>query len=187
MKRRLLLVPVMLVSLASTLMLGGCGGASAEDLIREDLQSYFGDIDAANETFVETLESSAGDELKQLDISAQDFADAFLGGFGYDIGTITVDGDTATAQVTVSLKSYSDIMTTFQSEFTDWMYGLDSSEVADMSEEDVYKQAGQMLIDVTNETEATQREFEVVYTRNSDGDWEMDSSSSAEMATAFFS
>lgn len=187
MKKRLLFVPLLLVSLASALTLGGCGGPSAEDLIRDDIAEYFGDFDSANDAFVEAFEEASGDELDQLGISAEDFADAYLDGFGYEIGDITVDGDTATAEVTVTLKPYRDIMSTFQSDFTEWAYGLDSSEMLSMTETEMYEQAGQMLLDVMDKTEPTEQTFDVGYTKNSDDEWEMDSSSRAEISTTFFS
>lgn len=112
MKKRILLAPVVAIACMLTLVLGGCGGASAEDLIRENLESYMGEVDVADEAFVEGLESSAGEDLDQLGITADEFAAAYLDGFGYEIGDITVDGDTATAELTITVKSYTDIMTT---------------------------------------------------------------------------
>ena len=44
-----------------------------------------------------------------------------------------------------------------------------------------------MLLDVMTETEPTEQTFDVSYTKNSDGDWEMDSGLESEMMYAFFS
>ncbi len=187
MKNRFLFVPVMLVSLASALMLGGCSGTSAEDLIRDDIVEYLSDFDSSGAAFVEALEEQSGDELDQLGISADYFADAYLDGFGYEVGDITVDGDSATVEVTITLKSYSDIMSAFESDFTEWIYGLEASDIVDMSESEMYEYAGQMLLDVMTETEPTEQTFDVSYTKNSDGDWEMDSGLESEMMYTFFS
>ena len=181
MKKRILLAPVVAIACMLTLVLGGCGGASAEDLIRENLESYMGEVDVADEAFVEGLESSAGEDLDQLGIAADEFAAAYLDGFGYEIGDITVDGDTATAELTITIKSYTDIMTTFQNDFYDWAYSVDPNTLS--SQDEIYKQAGQMLLDATNSAEPTSTTVEVNYTKNSDGDWEMDSSSEMELSS----
>ena len=134
MKKRILLAPVVAIACMLTLVLGGCGGASAEDLIRENLESYMGEVDVADEAFVEGLESSAGEDLDQLGITADEFAAAYLDGFGYEIGDITVDGDTATAELTITIKSYTDIMTTFQNDFYDWAYSVDPNTLSSQDE-----------------------------------------------------
>ena len=97
MKKRFAFIP-MLVAFVFALALSACGGASAEDLIRADLESYFGDPENAAEEFASGLEESAGDELDMLGITEDEFTEAYLEGFAYEIGEITVDGDTATAE-----------------------------------------------------------------------------------------
>ena len=76
-------------------------------------------------------------------------------------------------------------MITFQSDFTDWAYSLDPSTIT--SEDDLYKQGGQMLLDATRNAEAKENTYEVTYTRNSDGDWEMDAASESELTNAVIS
>lgn len=79
----------MLVAFVFALALSACGGASAEDLIRADLESYFGDPENAAEEFASGLEASAGDELDMLGITEDEFTEAYLEGFAYEIGEIT--------------------------------------------------------------------------------------------------
>ena len=185
MNKRLLLAPVMAIACVFTLVLGGCGGASAEDLIRQDLENYMGELDTANDAFVEGLEASAGEDLDQLGITSDEFADAYLDGFGYEIGDITVDGDTATAELTITIKSYSDIMTTFQNNFYDWAYSADASDLS--NESAIMEKAGEMLIDAVNSVEPTSTTVDVTYTKNSDGDWEMDSSAEVDLSSVVMS
>lgn len=186
MKRKFAFIP-MVVACACAVLLSACGGPSAEELIRTDLESYFGNSDNAAEEFAENLEKSAGEELDTLGIDENEFTQAYLDGFSYDIGDITVDGDTATAQVTLKIKSMSDIMSAFQTSFTDWAYSLDTETAAGMSEDDLYKQGGQMLLDATRSAEPKENTCDVVYNRNSDGDWEMDSASENELMNAVLS
>lgn len=72
-------------------------------------------------------------------------------------------------------------MTTFQNDFYDWAYSVDPNTLS--SQDEIYKQAGQMLLDATNSAEPTSTTVEVNYTKNSDGDWEMDSSSEMELSS----
>lgn len=178
MKKRFAFIP-MLVAFVFALALSACGGASAEDLIRADLESYFGDPENAAEEFASGLEESAGDELDMLGITEDEFTEAYLEGFAYEIGEITVDGDTATAEVTLTIKSFGDIMTTFQSDFTDWAYSLDPSTIT--SEDDLYKQGGQIFLEVTREAEAAEHQVELTFTQDSSGVWWMDTASEDDL------
>lgn len=180
MKKRFALVPMMIVAVMCVLLLSACGGVSAEDAIRADLESYLGDQDSAAEEFASGLEEAAGDDLELLGITEDEFTEAYLDGFSYSIGDIAVDDDTATAKVTVTIKSMSDIMKAFNSSFTDWASDVDSS----MSEDDFYKQGGKMLLEATRNAEAKENTYDFVYTRNDDGEWEMDEDSAADFVNA---
>lgn len=185
MKKRILLAPVMAIACVLTLVLGGCGGASAEDLIRQNLESYMAYTDDANDEFVSGLEAAAGDDLETLGISSDEFAEAYLDGYDYEIGDITVDGDTATAEVTVTIKSYSGIMSDFEAAFNEYAANLDYESIS--GPEEIYENAGQLLLDALNNTEPSSVTVEVTYSKNSDGEWEMDSSSADALSTAVMS
>lgn len=180
MKKRFALVPMMMVAVVCVLLLSACGGVSAEDAIRADLESYLGDQDSAAEEFASGLEEAAGDDLELLGITEDEFTEAYLDGFNYSIGDITVDDDTATAKVTVTIKSMSDIMKAFNSSFADWASDVDSS----MSEDDFYKQGGKILLEATRNAKAKENTYDFVYTRNDDGEWEMDEDSAADFVNA---
>ena len=182
MKKRLFLVPFMAVALVFSLFIAGCGGPDPAQLIREDLEAALGDLDTVNEELATGLEQAAGEDLGTLGISAEEFSDAYLDGFGYEIGDITVDGDTATAEVTVTVKSFNDIMTTFQTDFTEWVYSTDLSTFT--SEDDFYKEAGRILLETVQNAEATESTLTVDYTKDGD-DWTMDPVSKSEINALF--
>lgn len=156
-----------------------------EELILSDVYWYFGDVDSINDEFILGLEAGAGSDLDQLGITAEEFAEAFLDGFNYEVGDVTVDGDVATVDVTITSKSMDEISTEFQNRFTEWASTVDPSTIT--SEDDLYKQGGQMLLDATRNAEAKENTYEVTYTRNSDGDWEMDAASESELTNAVIS
>lgn len=182
MKKRFLLVPFMAVALVFSLFLAGCGGTDPEQLIREDLEARLGEVDDLDEVMVEGLEQSVGDDFDSFGITAEEFSAAYLDGFGYEIGDITVDGDTATAEVTITVKSYNDIMTSLQTEFSEWLYSDAASAIT--SEEELYHELGRIMIETVQNTEATQNTVTVDYTKNGD-EWTMDSSSLSEINSIF--
>ena len=99
------IVPIMALFAACLLVLTGCGGPSAEQLIREDLEAQFAEVKADNEEMIEAIESSAGENFDSLGIEPKEFMNTYLDGFAYTINEITVEDKTANANVTVTAKS----------------------------------------------------------------------------------
>lgn len=152
---------------------------SDEELIISDVDSYFEADDDMRSGFIAGLESGSGSELGQLGISADEFADAYLDGYGYEVGTVTVDGDTAEVEVTVTIKSYAEIMSTFESNFNAWAESVDPSTVT--SEDQVYQKAGEMLMAAAQAAEPQAYDATLTFTQDSSGVWWMDSSSEYEL------
>lgn len=152
---------------------------SDEELIISDVDSYFEADDDMRSGFIAGLESGSGGELGQLGISADEFADAYLDGYGYEVGTVTVDGDTAEVEVTVTIKSYAEIMSTFESNFNAWAESVDPSTIT--SEDQVYQKAGEMLMAAAQAAEPQAYDATLTFTQDSGGVWWMDSSSEYEL------
>lgn len=152
---------------------------SDEELIISDVDSYFEADDDMRSGFIAGLESGSGSELDQLGISADEFADAYLDGYGYEVGTVTVDGDTAEVEVTVTIKSYAEIMSTFESDFYAWAESVDPSTLT--SEDQVYQKAGEMLMEAAQAAEPEAYDATLTFSQDSSGIWWMDSSSEYEL------
>lgn len=152
---------------------------SDEELIISDVDSYFEADDDMRSGFIAGLESGSGSELGQLGISADEFADAYLDGYGYEVGTVTVDGDTAEVEVTVTIKSYTEIMSTFESNFNAWAESVDPSTIT--SEDQVYQKAGEMLMEAAQAAEPEAYDATLTFSQDSSGVWWMDSSSEYEL------
>ena len=150
--RKKFTVALMALFAACLLVLSGCGGPSVEELIREDLTTQFDEVKSGEEDFIEGLEESAGDSFDQLGIDASAFAQAYLDGFDYSIDEIVVEDTTATATVTLKVKSMGDIVNEFNLQFADYMSTVDLSTI---TEDDLYAAAGQMMLDITNGAELT--------------------------------
>lgn len=152
---------------------------SDEELIISDVDSYFEADDDMRSGFIAGLEGGSGSELDQLGISADEFADAYLDGYGYEVGTVTVDGDTAEVEVTVTIKPYTEIMSTFESDFYAWAESVDPSTLT--SEDQVYQKAGEMLMAAAQAAEPEAYEATLTFSQDSGGVWWMDSSSEYEL------
>ena len=181
MKKRLL-IPIMALAVFCLAVFTACGGPSVEDLIRDDLTTQFDAVKEGDAELIEALEASAGEDMETLGIDSAEFAGAFLDGFDYSIDDIVVDGDTATATVTVSCKSMTEVMTDFQDQFYDMLNNLDPSSVE--SEDDLYLMAGDLLMDAMSAAEVHETECEFVYNNDGEGNWSADASASTELMNA---
>lgn len=180
MKKRLPLLALMAVMVASLFGLYGCGGGpSVEEQIKTDLTSQFDRVNADDSELMDSLD----EEIEQLGISSKDFMASYLDGFAYEVGEITVDEEAgaAVAKVSITIKSMADIMTNFQTAFTE---RLGSMDLASMTEAEFYKEGGKILLEVTDAAEPKDSEIEMGYTKNEDGEWEVDDSAEAALMGA---
>ena len=178
MKKRFLLVPFVAIACVFTLILSGCGGANAEDLIREDLDSFLAE-ENVGEMMITNVDEQLGEDLSDFGVTNEEFTDGFLDGYAYEIGDIEVDGDSAMVEVTLTMKSATDVM----NEWTTDIYNIDFNSVS--GEEELYQMAGEMLMDALNNAEPITETGNVEYVKNADGDWEMEESSYDMLSSVF--
>lgn len=147
----------------------GDNGPSAEALIKEDLTTNFNEVNADSDDFVESIEDVSGDELEQLGVDSTEFTKAFLHGFDYKIGKIVVDEDkgVATAKVMIICKSMQDIV-----EATSEAATAEADSLQGLSEEEVYKRVGAMMLEAAQNAEVKSTECTFTYRCDSDGEWE---------------
>ena len=185
MKKKLLLAPLMAALVACVVLLSGCGGPSAEELITNDLTSQFDEIKNGGDDFLSGLEEASGDEFEQLGIDPKEYAKSYLEGFDYKIGDVTVDEDkgTATAEVTITCKSMNKIVEDFATQYQEKIAALDTMP----SEDDLYKMAGQVMVDVTKAAKTKDTKVTFKYSANEDNEWSADDSATTEMMNAMMS
>ena len=185
MKKKLLLAPLMAALVACVVMLSGCGGPSVEELITNDLTSQFDEIKNGGDDFLSGLEEASGDEFEQLGIDPKEYAKSYLEGFDYKIGDVTVDEDkgTATAEVTITCKSMNKIVEDFATQYQEKIAALDTMP----SEDDLYKMAGQVMVDVTKAAKTKDTKVTFKYSANKDNEWSADDSATTEMMNAMMS
>lgn len=185
MKKKLLLAPLMAVLVACVVVLSGCGGPSIEELITEDLTTQFDEVKNGGDEFLSGLEEASGDEFEQLGIDPKEYAKTYLEGFDYEIGDVTVDEDkgVATAEVSITCKSMNKIVEDFSTQYQEKVAALDTVP----SDDELYKMAGQVMVDVTKATEPRKTTVIFKYTCNDDGEWSADDSVNSEMMDAMLS
>lgn len=176
MKKRFWAVSMALVAVFCTVLLSACGGPSVEDLIRDDIIAGMDAISPDSEEFMEGLEQGADGSFETLGIDSTEFAEAYLDGYSYEIGDINVDKDAgkATAEVTVRMKSLTEIMGNFATSFQEWIEGVDPSTLS--GEEDLYLKGGEILMQATKDAEAKESTITFAYTRDDDdqNSWSID-------------
>ncbi len=181
MKKRLLIVPVMLIAALCLAFLPGCGGPSAEEVITSDVTEALDEVKNCDDDFVEEITESmnSGDDFTKLGVSGTDFAKAFLKGFKYKIKSVDVDEDAGTATVKVSIKCKS--MNTI---LADYVQKFEAVDASDKSEDELYKLGGEILMQSTKDCANHTTECSFKYTQDEDGAWEVADSAETEIESA---
>ena len=143
---------VLMLACAMTIGLGvclsGCGASNEEDTVRGVLTQELDALKNMDDEMVEKIlaEGTSGAEVfAEVGIEAETFVRNVFGGVDYTIDSVSVDGDKATATVTLAHKDLGAAVTAF------WE-GLVSneqliSESKNMSEEDAMKKIGALLME----------------------------------------
>lgn len=183
MKKKLWVIPVMLLAAFCLAFLPGCGGPSAEEVITSDVIEALDEVKNCDDDFIEEIEKSmnSSDDFTKLGVSSSDFAKAFLKGFTYKIKSVDVDEDAGTATVKVSIKCKS--MNTIVSDFTQ-KFTTQALENTDKSEDELYKLGGEILMQSTKDCANHTTECSFKYAQDDDGEWEAADSVETEIESA---
>lgn len=172
-----LLAAVLACTLGVTLV--GCG-ASDEDKIKDAISSELDLIKNHDEATIEELEGSYASQFDQLGIDSGEFVNSWLDGFNYTIDSVTVDGDSATANVTVTVKQLVPVLNEWQPEYE--AYVAENALTLDYST--AMEQAGASFMEKLNAAETTTATVALPLQKDSDGNWTLTSSASTEFANA---
>lgn len=154
-----------------------------EELILSDVYWYLGDPGEADGRILAALQESGDQSFTALGITMDQFLETFLDGYDYEVGAVSVDGDTATVQLTLTVRPYDGIVAEFQRRFQEWSQTVDPSTVT--SEEQIYRFAGQLLLETVDETAVEDRAIEIVFVQDGDGVWWMDEPSHIALMEVF--
>ena len=172
-----LLAAVLACTLGVTLV--GCG-ASDEDKIKDAISAELDLIKNHDEATIEELEGSYASQFDQLGIDSGEFINSWLDGFNYTVDSVTVDGDSATANVTVTVKQLVPVLNEWQPEYE--AYVAENALTLDYST--AMEQAGTSFMEKLNAAETTTATVALPLQKDSDGNWTLTSSASTEFANA---
>jgi hypothetical protein len=180
MKKRVgLLLLSLSLALGSLLALTACGNNS-EKVIREALVTEMDSFKAADAAALGEVTSQMSD-LKTLGIDPDDFLKVWLEDFDYSIGAIKVDGDKATAEITITVKQLGPVLTTFQTELT--KLAADDAFL-DLTSAQQMTKSGEVLMAAMQEQKTTTESFTMTYTLVNKT-WTPDSSNEATIMNIF--
>ena len=178
---------VAVLAVACGITLGACSsGPSAEELIREDLTTNLDEIKNLDDEAMDELAAEMGDlGLGDYGIGAEDLITSMIDGFDYSIDSIDVEEDTATASVTVTAKSMSELMDLDYDAMSDDILDAVASGEVDITDEDAINAwAGEYIMGIVDALEPVEKDITLTYVNGEDG-WEMDESSESEAAQIF--
>lgn len=184
--KKILVALVAALTLTAGLSLVACSsGESPEDAIRTDLAAQFDPIKNHDQEVMDELTTSVESAgLDQYGISNSDYVASLLDGFDYTVDSVTVaeDGNTATAAVTITCKTFTNA--TARAEELSAEFG-ESDEILDMSADELNTKIGEIMMQAINETEPKATSCEFGYTLV-DGTWTIDANAESEIYNAFF-
>ena len=169
-----------IAALALGFSLSGCAGESDEELITKAIDEEMSIIvepdDETISMLAEEATSGAGSTFDTMGIDSTELVKSWIDGFGYTIGTITVDGDTATAEMTITSKQLGPIMMDWQASFQE-----NATAQGFTSMDEIYAYAGQTIMDEINN--ASPVETTVTVEVNKDGNnWVFDQGAANQTA-----
>lgn len=167
------------------LSLVGCGSSqqSDEELVRSSLSSELDSIKNLDEKFVNEISEAVDmSRLSLYGIDGMEFMRSYLEGFDYSIDSVTVDGETAQAQLTLTCKSYTGYQKALQAAVDNITANPD--EIAGLSNDDINKKIGEIVIQSLDGVELKPTEPVTINYTKVDDTWEAASSTSGDIAAA---
>lgn len=175
------------LALVGGLVLTGCsGGADPEQLIREDITSSLDELKNMDEETIQEYADQIGTTgLESYGIEATDIIAAMVDGFDYTIDSVEVGEDSATATVTVTSKSMSELMNLDEDAMMEGlMSAIESGEVDINDDDSINAWSGNYMMDMVGQIEPSEKTLEILYNKTDDG-WEIDASAATEMNKIF--
>lgn len=170
-------IAALIAALMCFFMLSGCGGGGAaqtesdEDLIRADIEKTIGgsEIDPASVLAGMKENPEAMETLEKAGIDPNEFATAIAKLTSVETKSVEVDGDTATAVITVKMPDFTAMETMMNTEIQNLQT---TTDVSKLTEDEAYKMIGEIIMKVVTDPTLPQAEndFDVTYAKQ-DGKW----------------
>lgn len=165
-------------------VMAGCNsGPSDEEVIRQSLTEELDQIKNMDDEFINAMATDMDvDELATYGIDGVEFMKTYLDGFDYKIGDITVDGNKATAQVTLTCKSFTAYNQAVQQAATE--LATDTERLQAMTTDQLNQLLGQTVMDALAGVEVAETDqIDITFTKNGNT-WTPDAASEQKITTA---
>ena len=171
-KNNYLLVAMASIVLSVSLMLGGCGGPDAAELIEQDISKTFDTLVVKEGDAYEAMKTSFVEDFGEVPgVDPSTLYTSLLDGFNYSVDGVQVDEETGTAvaKMTIKIKSMSDIFTTWLTDLS----SVDTSTFDGMSEDEMATYSGELLMTAVSSVQPKEATIEIHYVLNKEGGWEL--------------
>lgn len=139
-------------------------GNNSEQVIREDITTYFDRYkDQVDEATAEIATMARTQGLDQMGVDPDEFAASLLEGFDYTLDGIEINGDKATATVTIVSKSYADLEQKLEEAYNEFTDPSMLQSYAGMTEDQLYDMIGDKLMEALDNTKVDSTTATVVY------------------------
>ena len=185
--RSLAVMVVAVLAVACGLSLGACSsGPSAEDLILEDITTNLDDIKNMDDATLDGLARQIGSVgLEEYGVDTGTLITSMIDGFDYSIESVEVEDDTATASVTVTVKSMTEFMNFDYDVMADDIVDAVTSGEIDTTDQDAFNAwVGEYIMGMIDDLEPVEKDITFTYVNGEDG-WELDESSVNDAAQIF--
>ena len=153
------------------------GGPSDEQVIRDQLTSELDTIKNISDESVAAFTEGAGeDAFMEFGISNEQFVTEYFKGFDYSIDSVTVNGDTAEAQITMTSRTMTDFTAVFSAKADELASGDEILTIE--SEEELNQRLGELIMQIIQDTELKQCGPVTITFTKVDGEWTPDGSAS---------
>lgn len=176
-RRRLVAAVAAGAALLLCALLAACA-ASPEEAVRQDLSKRLEQVKTGDDEFSSAFQKAVGSDLGALGIDPKEFQEAYLSGFDYAVGDVTVTDDTAIAKVTLTRRPIGRAVNDFLEKFQE--------EVAASGETDaekLNKEAGALLVKQVKALKNEQVEANITYKKDGDT-WKMDDAGTQALTQA---
>lgn len=185
--RSLAVMVVAVLAVACGLSLGACSsGPSAEDIILEDITTNLDDIKNMDDATLDGLARQIGSVgLEEYGVDTGTLITSMIDGFDYSIESVEVEDDTATASVTVTVKSMTEFMNFDYDVMADDIVDAVTSGEIDTTDQDAFNAwVGEYIMAMIDDLEPVEKDITFTYVNGEDG-WELDESSVNDAAQIF--
>lgn len=158
MKKRMRFAALLLVLSVNAAV--GCGTKEKhEEIIKKSIIEELDSVKNMDEKFLdECVEAAGADELEAFGVEPEEFVKACLADFDYTLGDITVEGEKASASVTLKCKDFEAFEKELEKAAEEMLMASAGEELMEMSEEEMREKLSALILDAMSNMEAKETE-----------------------------